>query len=88
MSPLGCRAAEVRDRRLALTGLDLADWPGALAITDSSGGTRIVPLQPGTRAALVAWLAERRRLLRGHPEQIALFLVGELGHLRVAFSPA
>ncbi|MGY2148828.1 tyrosine-type recombinase/integrase [Nocardia gipuzkoensis] len=69
---------------LALTGLDLGDWPGTLAINDSTGNVRTVPLQPGTRAALVAWLAERRRLLRGHPEQVALFLTEYAPHRRLA----
>ncbi|MEU6189652.1 tyrosine-type recombinase/integrase [Nocardia sp. NPDC047038] len=69
---------------LALTGLDLADWPGALAITAATGSTRTVPLQPGTRAALVAWLAERRRLLRDHPERVALFLTEQVPHRRLA----
>jgi site-specific recombinase XerC len=65
----GPRKSEIA--ALALTGLDLTDWPGTLTITDSTCGTRTVPLQPGTRAALVAWLAERRRLLRGQPDQVA-----------------
>lgn len=78
----GPRKSEIA--ALALTGLDLADWPGTLAITDSTGGTRTVPLQPGTRAALVAWLAERRRLLRGQPEQVALFLTEHAPHRRLA----
>ncbi|MEU2032632.1 tyrosine-type recombinase/integrase [Nocardia amamiensis] len=69
---------------LALTGLDLADWPGTLSITDSTGGSRTVPVQPGTRAALVAWLAERRRLLRGQSEQVALFLTEQAPHRRLA----
>ncbi|MGY2033129.1 tyrosine-type recombinase/integrase [Nocardia gipuzkoensis] len=78
----GPRKSEIA--ALALTGLDLADWPGTLAITDSTGTSRTVPLQPGTRAALVAWLAERRRLLRGQPEQVALFLTEQAPHRRMA----
>lgn len=78
----GPRKSEIA--ALALTGLDLADWPGTLAVTDSTGNVRSVPLQPGTRAALVAWLAERRRLLRGHPEQVALFLTEHAPHRRLA----
>ncbi|MEV6252745.1 site-specific integrase [Nocardia sp. NPDC051911] len=78
----GPRKSEIA--ALALTGLDLADWPGTLAITDSTGNVRTVPLQPGTRAALVAWLAERRRQLRGHPEQVALFLTEHAPHRRLA----
>ncbi|MET7772228.1 tyrosine-type recombinase/integrase [Nocardia sp. NPDC005366] len=69
---------------LDLTGLDLARWPGALTITDTTGAAREVPIQAGTRAALTAWLSERRRLLRGRPEQRALFLAEHAPHHRLA----
>ncbi|MEV6280930.1 site-specific integrase [Nocardia sp. NPDC051832] len=56
-----------------LTGLELAKWPGQLGIPESAGGSRTVPLTPVSRAAVAAWLPERRRILRGE-EHRALFL--------------
>ncbi|MEU8899984.1 site-specific integrase [Nocardia sp. NPDC048505] len=58
---------------LDLAGLDLGKWPGQLGIPDQGGGSRTVPLSPVSRAAVAAWLPERRRILRGE-EHRALFL--------------
>ncbi|WP_216911397.1 tyrosine-type recombinase/integrase [Nocardia noduli] len=69
---------------LDLTGLDLARWPGSVTLTDATGATRQMPIQTGTRAALTAWLSERRRLLRGHSEQRAVFLAEHAPHHRLA----
>ena len=79
---LGPRKTEIA--ALDLTDLDLTDWPGRLTITDTTGAARISTVQAGTRAALIAWLAERRRLLRGRGEQRALFLTESAPHRRLA----
>ncbi|MGW0248493.1 tyrosine-type recombinase/integrase [Nocardia goodfellowii] len=78
---LGPRKSELVD--LDLAGVDLAKWPGQLTIPETTGGSRTVPLGPGARTALVAWLPERRRLLRGH-EQRALFITEQAPPRRLA----
>ncbi|MFB7837825.1 tyrosine-type recombinase/integrase [Nocardia brasiliensis] len=66
------------------TDADLTDHPGTIDVTDSDGRTRTVPMAPGTRAALVAWLAHRRQLLgRGSTER-ALFVSLRAPHRRIA----
>ncbi|MGN2642495.1 site-specific integrase [Nocardia takedensis] len=70
---------------LDLAALDLADWPGTITITDPAGADRTVPITAATRAALVAWLAERRRLLGPHRQHVvALFLTETAPHRRLA----
>ncbi|MFD0366333.1 tyrosine-type recombinase/integrase [Nocardia sp. GCM10030253] len=66
------------------TDLDLTDFPGSIDITDSNGHTRTVPLRPGTRAALVAWLAHRRQLLGTSSTTRALFITLRAPHRRLA----
>ncbi|MEV6320588.1 hypothetical protein AB0M45_05230 [Nocardia sp. NPDC051787] len=70
----------------SVDALDLTDHPGSVDVTDSAGRTRTVPIQPGTRAAFVAWLARRRQLLgrdRAVSER-ALFVSLRAPHRRVA----
>ncbi|MEV0252379.1 site-specific integrase [Nocardia sp. NPDC050712] len=68
---LGSSAAELV--ALNLTGVDLAEWPGRLTIPEAEDGARTVTLNPVARAAVVAWLPERRRILRGEAHR-ALFI--------------
>ncbi|MFI7531640.1 tyrosine-type recombinase/integrase [Nocardia salmonicida] len=71
---------------LDIDALDLTEHPGSIEITDSAGAVRTVPLQPGTRAAQVAWLAHRRQLLGRHraASERALFISLRAPHGRVA----
>lgn len=71
---------------LDLEALDLTGWPGTLTVTSPAGRHRDVPLRPGSRAALVSWLAERGQRLRAHhtPDPEALFLTDTTPYRRLA----
>lgn len=69
----GVRVHEVP--ALDVDDLDLTGWPGQITLTSASGRVRTVAITAATRAAITAWLAQRRQQLRhrAHPTR-ALFI--------------
>lgn len=83
---LAAAAEDVRDYALVAVGLDAAPLETELAglneddveLSARGGslriGARVVPLEDGTRAVLLAWRAERRKMLGPKSSQRALFV--------------
>ncbi|MFC7429763.1 site-specific integrase [Nocardia tengchongensis] len=83
---LAAAAEDARDYALVAVGLDAAPLETELAGLDEDDvelsarggnlriGDRVVPLEAGTRAVLLAWRAERRKMLGPMSSQRALFV--------------
>lgn len=70
---------------LDVSDLDLNEFPGRVSVTDPSGQIRTQQLQPGTRVALVAWLAQRASLLGDRTaDTTALFTTLSPPYTRIA----